>query len=520
MAIGRDLLADGDYMRAIRYFNMAIKAKPYLTEPFTLRGVSKMMLGDYDGAREDCSQAIALNKYKLEPYRVRGLCLLHQHCDSAALADFTTAALQSPADRNFLYYKSLCLSRLKQYARSNATLDTLLRFHPRYTPAYTARAANLLQMADTAAAVRTLQSGLTLDGNKLPLHLMLADVAAARGDWRLAVAQLDNALAISPHDDELINNRGAALLMTGDRRGAASDLDYALRLNPANKNAAYNRRLLSGAVSGEPLTTPYRNKELEGQSSALLADLTAVEVRPFGLFALSFTHPYADMLPVAYPYPELAAVNASHRLPSGLYLSPEADETPDPEQALSLFSFAEELGTETSRTDSRQQLGRAVAFAMLQDYDAALETLDVLITAHPDLVLPRLERAYVNAARIAAEKPREHVQLPYQLASQLPTATDYTNVLADLDAALQLDPHMSFVWYDRGVICMRTGNTREAIKCYTRALEIDSDFMQALFNRGLMYASAGEKEAAAADLRRAGELGAPGAYAELRKLSR
>lgn len=520
MAIGRDLLADGDYMRAIRYFNMAIKAKPYLTEPFTLRGVSKMMLGDYDGAREDCSQAIALNKYKLEPYRVRGLCLLHQHCDSAALADFTTAALRSPADRNFLYYKSLCLSHLKQYARSNATLDTLLRFHPRYTPAYTARAANLLQMADTAAAVRTLQSGLTLDGNKLPLHIMLADIAAARGNWRLAVAQLDNALAISPHDDELINNRGAALLMTGDRRGAASDFDYALRLNPANKNATYNRRLLSGAVSGEPLTTPYRNKELEGQSSALLADLTTVEVRPFGLFALSFTHPYADMLPVAYPYPELAAVNASHRLPSGLYLSPEADETPDPEQALALFSFAEELGTETSRTDSRQQLGRAVAFAMLQDYDAALETLDALITAHPDLVLPRLERAYVNAARIAAEKPREHVQLPYQLASQLPTATDYTNVLADLDAALQLDPHMSFVWYDRGVICMRTGNTREAIKCYTRALEIDSDFMQALFNRGLMYASAGEKEAAAADLRRAGELGAPGAYAELRKLSR
>lgn len=61
-----------DYMLAIQYFNLAIKAKPYLSDPYYLRAVAKLNLDDLKGAEEDCSLAIERNKYKSDAYKLRG----------------------------------------------------------------------------------------------------------------------------------------------------------------------------------------------------------------------------------------------------------------------------------------------------------------------------------------------------------------------------------------------------------------------------------------------------------------
>ncbi len=47
-----------DYMLAIQYFNQAIKAKPYLADPYFLRGLAKISLEDYKGAELDCTEAL------------------------------------------------------------------------------------------------------------------------------------------------------------------------------------------------------------------------------------------------------------------------------------------------------------------------------------------------------------------------------------------------------------------------------------------------------------------------------
>ena len=53
--IGRNALYFEDYILAIQYFNQAIKAKPFLAEPYFFRSVAKISLEDYQGAEQDAS---------------------------------------------------------------------------------------------------------------------------------------------------------------------------------------------------------------------------------------------------------------------------------------------------------------------------------------------------------------------------------------------------------------------------------------------------------------------------------
>ena len=46
LAIGKNVLSMEDYMLSIQYFNQAIKAKPYLSEPYFFRGLAKLYLED------------------------------------------------------------------------------------------------------------------------------------------------------------------------------------------------------------------------------------------------------------------------------------------------------------------------------------------------------------------------------------------------------------------------------------------------------------------------------------------
>ena len=71
--IGRNALYFEDYILAIQYFNQAIKAKPFLAEPYFYRAVAKISLEDYQGAEQDAGMAIERNPFIVDAYQVRGV---------------------------------------------------------------------------------------------------------------------------------------------------------------------------------------------------------------------------------------------------------------------------------------------------------------------------------------------------------------------------------------------------------------------------------------------------------------
>lgn len=244
LTIGRNVLSMEDYMLAIQYFNQAIKAKPYLSDPYFFRALAKLNLDDYAGAEADCDMAIQNNKFKTEAYKLRGFARQLQGKDSLAVEDYNFGLQYNPIDKNFLFYKGVALTELKKYDAADSTFNILLKQYPRYDEGYTARAKLFLERNDTTAALDDIEKSLSLSKTQINPYLMKAEVYWNRQDWTNAGAALDAAIRLRPENPDLYVNRAFVRYNSDDFFGAMSDYNYAIELEPGNSAAYFNRGLL------------------------------------------------------------------------------------------------------------------------------------------------------------------------------------------------------------------------------------------------------------------------------------
>lgn len=244
IAIGRNVLSMDDYMLSIQYFNQAIKAKPYLSDPYYYRAIAKLSLEDYKGAEEDCTLAIERNKFKVETYRARGFARQALGKDSLAIEDYDTGLNYNPNDKYFLYYKSVAQTDMKDYAGADSTFSTLMRLYPRFEDAYTARGRMNLLRGDTVAAEADVTKAISLQPNLMQPYLLRADIEARQKNWEAALADMDAAIRLQPREADLYVNRAFVRYNLDDYFGAMADYNYTLELQPFNTSALFNRGLL------------------------------------------------------------------------------------------------------------------------------------------------------------------------------------------------------------------------------------------------------------------------------------
>lgn len=244
ITIGRNVLSMDDYMLAIQYFNQAIKAKPYLAEPYFLRGLAKMNLDDYKGAEIDCTEALKRNKFKPEAYKLRGFARQQQGLDSLAIEDYNEGLSHDPTDRYFLFYKGVAQTNLKKNDEALETMNDLLRLYPRFEEGYAARAVLNLQRQDTVAALDDVEKAIKLNRALINPYLIRADIESSRGNWDIALADMDEAVKLYPDEPGFYINRAYVRYNTDNYLGAMADYNFALQLDPNNMAALFNRALL------------------------------------------------------------------------------------------------------------------------------------------------------------------------------------------------------------------------------------------------------------------------------------
>lgn len=242
--IGRNVLGMEDYMLAIQYFNQAIKAKPYMSDPYFFRALAKLSLDDYAGAEEDCNQALARNKFKVEAYKVRGFARQRLGKDSLAVIDYDQGLRYNPIDKYFLYYKAVAQTELKRYECADSTFTVLLRQYPRFDEGYAAKGRLNVLRGDTVSALVDIDDALSLNKTQVNPYLMRAEIMSRRGDWQTALQDMDEAIRLIPEETDLYINRAYLRYNNNDFFGAMSDYNYALELEPDNLQARYNRALL------------------------------------------------------------------------------------------------------------------------------------------------------------------------------------------------------------------------------------------------------------------------------------
>lgn len=244
ITIGRNVLSMDDYMLSIQYFNQAIKAKPYLSEPYFYRALAKLNLDDYKGAELDCSEAIKRNKFKTEAYKLRGFARQNMGLDSLAILDYDEGLRHDPTDKYFLFYKGVAQTSLKHNDEAKETMDHLLRLYPRFDEGFAARANLNLQRGDTLAALDDVEKALKLNRALINPYLIRADIESQRGEWQQALADMEEVVRLRPEEPGFYINRAYLRYNTDNYLGAMSDYNYALQLDPDNMAAMFNRALL------------------------------------------------------------------------------------------------------------------------------------------------------------------------------------------------------------------------------------------------------------------------------------
>lgn len=244
LRIGRNVLSMEDFVLAIQYFNQAIKAKPYLADPYFFRALAKLNLEDYQGAREDCSAALERNKFKVEAYKLRGFALQNMGLDSLAVLDYDNGLRYYPNDKYFLFYKAVAQTEMKKYLQADSTFSSLLRSFPSFAEGYEARARLNALRKDTAAALKDIEKSLSISSDLLNARLMRAEIESNRKNWTQALADMDEAIKLKPQEGGYYVNRAFLRYNNDDFFGAMSDYNYALQLEPENSAALFNRALL------------------------------------------------------------------------------------------------------------------------------------------------------------------------------------------------------------------------------------------------------------------------------------
>ncbi|MDE6340391.1 MAG: tetratricopeptide repeat protein, partial [Muribaculaceae bacterium] len=93
-----------------------------------------------------------------------------------------------------------------------------------------------------------------------------------------------------------------------------------------------------------------------------------------------------------------------------------------------------------------------------------------------------------------------------------------SEVIADYDQALKLNPRLVYAWLNKGNLYYEAGDYTSALQCYAEALRLAPAFGSAYFNRGITYLQIGNKRLAFADLSKAGELGILPSYNLLKRM--
>lgn len=242
--IGRNVMSMEDYMLAIQYFNQAIKAKPYLADPYFFRALAKLNLDDYKGAETDCTLSLERNKFKTEAYKLRGFARQQMGLDSLAILDYNVGLDYNPTDKYFLYYKAVAQTSLEDYDNAQETFSDLLRQYPKFEEGFTARGRLNIMRGDTVGALSDLDKALSLSKSLINPYLMRAEIEWARKEWDKAGEDMDAAIRLRPELPDLYVNRAFIRYNSDDFFGAMSDYNYTLELDPRNTSALFNRALL------------------------------------------------------------------------------------------------------------------------------------------------------------------------------------------------------------------------------------------------------------------------------------
>ena len=161
-------------------------------------------------------------------------------------------------------------------------------------------------------------------------------------------------------------------------------------------------------------------------------------------------------------------------------------------------------------------------YVTIRNYAAAIEDLDKALAVTPDFAMAYFLRSVARYRQLEARKGTTD-EVNESVNEQTINARNRIAVemiLSDLDRATEYSPRLAPAYFNRGTLLLQMHDYAGAIDAFNKAIEIDPTLAPAYFNRGYAHFSTGNRDAATADISRAGQLGIHTGYSLLKRMQR
>jgi tetratricopeptide (TPR) repeat protein len=305
------------------------------------------------------------------------------------------------------------------------------------------------ELTASLAATPTTANGFVDRGNELMFH----------SRYDAAIADFDKALALDPRNVVALADRGLARVNKGDSAAATRDFDAAAAIDP------HNAVMLRGRAQ-----VAARSGDLKAAIAALTSSL---ETEPANLWALEFR----GQLYHRTQQDALAAADAQAIIKA----RPGAIDS-----YLLLANLARARG---DKAEALRQAAAAVAANPDNGYAHVVAARFYALYDDRDTALRELDRAI-------AIKPSAYIFLNRSLVR--PKA-DWTARIADLDAALKLEPDLAEAMIRKAAIQREQGDFGAAVATLTAAHAAAAKDPTVLAARGIAYSKLGKTTLAEED---------------------
>lgn len=243
-AIGRNALYFDDYVLSIQYFNQVIKLKPYLSEPYLLRAIAKIQLGDYTGAELDCNTAINRNPFQPGAYYTRGFIYRQTNQLEKAERDFSEALIFAPENRTYIAMRADVLAEMEEYDRALHDINHLLHRDPMSASLHFEKGTICLRSNDTLCALNAFTQATKYDSQNPANWSALGLVQLMQDNQEDALSSLSKSIEHGSKWAGDYINRGIIYYRKHNYRNALADYDKAVELSPRDAQCYYNRGVL------------------------------------------------------------------------------------------------------------------------------------------------------------------------------------------------------------------------------------------------------------------------------------
>lgn len=225
-------LLEDDYQGALQDINRALELNPKLYLAYLNRASVFVHLEEYELALDDLNQCARSGTSLPEVLRLRSLTKLNLGDNQGAIEDAERGIKLDPGDFYNYFSKGTALVNLDRYREAITLFDEALDRNPGHYESLRLRASARCMIEDWAAARRDLEALLAALPDDDQGHFWLGFLFQQTGDPASAIRKYSEAIQANPHNKTAYFNRGLIALQHGRNEEALRDFRMARDLAP------------------------------------------------------------------------------------------------------------------------------------------------------------------------------------------------------------------------------------------------------------------------------------------------